>query len=30
MVSWMDKVLYNRHGNEVMLVKCLPKNGEER
>ena len=25
MVSWMDKVIYNRKGNEVMLVKRLAK-----
>ncbi|HWR40151.1 MAG TPA: SpoIIE family protein phosphatase [Patescibacteria group bacterium] len=27
MVSWMDRVLYNRHGNEVMLVKRLAVSG---
>ena len=25
MVSWTDKVIYNRQGNEIMLVKRLPK-----
>lgn len=25
MLLWSDKVLYNRHGNEVMLIKCLEK-----
>ena len=25
MVSWMDKVIYNRKGNEVMLMKRLSR-----